>query len=288
VTETAGPAAPSVRFYLPSPPLAALVTTFYMIDVTQPMVDHIHPEWGNIRLVVKGLWTSRFIGGAVDSPGLAVLYGPTDRTRQIDSPGGALVGIGLTPLGWLKLIGSNADALANRVVRLDELLGVPDATVLARLAPASDAERVALLESLLLARLDARSTDDDAVRAVHQALIAKDVTDVAGLAAASGLHVRQLQRVCGRAFGFSPRRLLNRQRFMRTLKNVTEQLDRPVGAVLDEAYYDQAQFIRDFRSYMGMTPSAYFKLPRVLLQRSAAERRRLVGEHFQLLHPAAP
>jgi hypothetical protein len=36
---------------------------------------------------------------------------------------------------------------------------------------------------------------------------------------------------------------------------------------------------------MGMTPSAYFHLPRVLLSVSALERRRVIGEHFQLLHP---
>lgn len=276
---------PSVRFYRPSAALTGLVTSYYMVDVGEPMSDHIHPEWGNIRLVVSGVWTSRRIGGDIDSPGPATLYGPSDVSRRVDSDGGALVGVGLTPLGWLKLVGRDASLLANEVVRLDGLLGVDDAVLMARLAQADDGVRVAQLDALLEGIRRDRGEDEPIVKRLHAALIANQAPDVAALAVQVGVSQRTLQRLALAAFGFGPKRLLRRQRFMRTLNNITEGADQPLGALLDDGYHDQAQFIREFRDYMGMTPSAYFRLPRKLLSRSAQERRRVIGEHFQLLHP---
>ena len=63
-------------------------------------------------------------------------------------------------------------------------------------------------------------------------------------------------------FGFSPVRLLRRQRFLRTLARVRDALDQPLGQLIDPHYYDQAHFNRDFKAYMGMTPIAYFRSPR--------------------------
>jgi AraC-like DNA-binding protein len=284
--DASGRLAPSVRFYRPAANLAELITSYHVVDVAHPMRDYLQPEWGNIRLVVRGLWTSRPIGGEIDSPGLATLYGPTDVSRQVDSDSGTLIGIGLSPLGWRRLIGSNASQLANRVVRLGALLGVEEQVLLDRLADGTDEARIAEFDRLFSALCRDDDVDDPIVRGIHQALIANPSSDVVSLAATAGLTERNLQRICLRAFGFAPKRLLRRQRFMRTLNNITEQADRPLGVLLDETYHDQAQFIREFQAYMGMTPSAYFKLPRVLLSAIALERRRVLGEHFQLLHAA--
>ena len=42
--------------------------------------------------------------------------------------------------------------------------------------------------------------------------------------------------------------------------------------MLDDRYYDQAQFVRDFRSFMGMTPSEYAEMPHPILNRIMAQR----------------
>ena len=35
---------------------------------------------------------------------------------------------------------------------------------------------------------------------------------------------------------------------------------------LDGQYHDQAQFVREFRSFMGLTPTAYARLPHPILE----------------------
>jgi len=90
--------------------------------------------------------------------------------------------------------------------------------------------------------------------------------------------------LCLRVFGFTPKRLLRRQRFLRTLGAVRDAPDRPLAELMDPAYYDQAHFNRDFKACMGMTPLAYFRLPREALRRAGEERRRVLGAPVQGLH----
>jgi len=62
-------------------------------------------------------------------------------------------------------------------------------------------------------------------------------------------------------------------------------LDRPLTGLIDDGYYDQAHFNREFRTYMGMTPTEYFNSPREIMRRSAEVRRSLTGAGLQGLHP---
>ena len=41
---------------------------------------------------------------------------------------------------------------------------------------------------------------------------------------------------------------------------------------LDGQYYDQAQFVRDFRSFMGMAPSEYADMPHPIMEKIIAHR----------------
>ena len=73
-------------------------------------------------------------------------------------------------------------------------------------------------------------------------------------------------------FGFAPKRLLRRQRFLDTLGQVRTQPDAKFIALLDERYFDQSHFIRDFREFMGMTPREFLACPRDIFQVAEAEQ----------------
>jgi AraC-like DNA-binding protein len=117
-------------------------------------------------------------------------------------------------------------------------------------------------------------------------LVSGSAGDVAAFAAQVGLPLARLNRLCLGVFGFTPKRLLRRQRFLRTLGAVRDLLDRPLTELIDPSYYDQAHFNRDFKAFMGTTPRAYFNSPRELLRRAAEERMRVVGAPMQGLHPS--
>ncbi|MBS0480479.1 MAG: AraC family transcriptional regulator [Proteobacteria bacterium] len=264
-----------------------LVTSYYVVDAPGPLADFTHPEWGNIRFLLVG--DMRF--GSPDGhdmappPAPAVIFGPSDRTRRFDSRGGRTIGVGLTPLGWLTLIGSDASKAANAILPLGDELGAPGEVLRQTLARADgDAAMVAILDAVLTARKPEPSRYHDAVARVQQALLAGKADQVAELAEAVQMEQRTLHRVCRTVFGFAPVRLLRRQRFLRTLAKVRDALDQPIGQLIDSHYYDQAHFNRDFKAYMGMTPMAYFSSPREVMRRAAEGRSALLGAPVQGLH----
>ena len=72
-------------------------------------------------------------------------------------------------------------------------------------------------------------------------------------------------------------------RFMRSLAQyMLDPSLRWIGA-LDGHYHDQAQFVRDFRQFMGMTPREYALLDKPVLGAIMRERARIAGNAVQTL-----
>ena len=95
---------------------------------------------------------------------------------------------------------------------------------------------------------------------------------------------RTLERICKRAFGFSPKLLLRRQRLMRSLVHfLLDPSLKWIGA-LDSHYHDQAQFVREFHEFMGMTPSHYAAMDHPILKEVVLERARFSGSSVLAAH----
>ena len=261
----------SVRVFVPQPALQAFVTFYYFVDAFGPLTDFLYPEWGNVRLAIAGDW--RVINDPRDGAALhnRVLFGPTDRCGQIVTEGGKTVGFGLTPLGWNRLIGFQASAMANRVREIDGELGFDlNEMQAAFIADGDDdAAGVARFDDALLWRL-ARCAPNDPLVLAADRVLRRRPPDVTTFAAEIDVAPRTLHRLCLRAFGFPPKRLLRRQRFLETLGVIRVSPDLRFGEVMREDYHDQSHFNRDFHDFMGMTAREYVRTPRALMQAAAA------------------
>jgi methylphosphotriester-DNA--protein-cysteine methyltransferase len=280
-------AEPQVRFALPATALRGLITSYYQVVAPAPLEDFLHPEWGNIRFSTRGQWSLSRPGCNDPTPERTSLFGPTDRTGMVRTPGDAAsVGIGLTALGWVMLIGEPADRHANRVCDLGQVYGAAAEHLWQQLRTADWAASVALLDGFFTAKAAAAPPPDPMIALVEAALVDGNIDTAHDFAASLGLNERTLARLCQRVFGFAPKRLLRRQRFLRTLADIGDRLDQPLAALLDGSYFDQSHFNREFKAYMGMTPLAYFHSPRQMMRRAAAERLRTMGAMVQGLHHA--
>lgn len=123
----------------------------------------------------------------------------------------------------------------------------------------TNTERIALIESFLLEKLDLSRYDQTAADCV------KAISDSGGNVSIEELgekfHVspRHLERRFLKAVGLSQKVYSRIVRFNRAL-NLIEQQDFSTFSKLayDGGFYDQAHFIRDFKDLTGLNPKQYF------------------------------
>lgn len=281
----------AVRFALPARNLRFFVTTYYRTDLRcapdDRVEDYLHPEWANLRFL-SGVPALAAIGSAVmrPSPDFAVT-GPTSLATHFRVGSGRSWGIGLLPLGWATLFGPDAGDYADRFVdgRTDPAFAafVPLADALAK-SSGEFAEELALIEAHLASLFAQTSPPNPAILALNDALVDPELTTVADLTARLGMNVRSLERLSRRAFGFAPKLLLRRQRFLRSLARFMLDPSLKWLGTLDYHYHDQSHFVRDFKRFMGMNPSAYAKLHKPLLVAAARARMEIAGAAVQGLH----
>lgn len=285
----------NLRFALPAAMLRPYVTTYYSTDALcsprEPWLeDYLHPEWANLRFL-GGTRTQSVIGPGEPKPcPVFTVTGPTSRAARFRLQSGRCWGIGLMPAGWAALFTAQAGDYADRFVD-----GMADPAFaafapLVRALAESDgdhAAELALIEDHVGSLFARAEPPDPAIAALTDALLDPELVSVAQLAERLGMNVRALERLSRRAFGFPPKLLLRRQRFLRSLSRF--MLDPSLGWLgsLDCHYHDQSHFVRDFRRFMGMSPSAYAKVHKPILVAAARGRMAIAGQAVQGLHRAA-
>ena len=274
-----------VRFYALSGALQPFFTALYSFEIDCPegvrVDDWLHPEWATLRFTQSGRPPDGAVIPASAGPTFPfVVSGPTSRAIGFTLWRSRLWGLGLLPAGWARYVATPARALADQIVDGHQV------EALAHFAPILDIVRQEGLEADAIARqinaylldLDQRfAAPDPLVERCHEVLRDPAVGDVEELGRKLGMNRRSLERFCARHFGFPPKMLLRRQRFLRSLARymVSSAADRSArswSSVLDEQYFDHAHFVRDFRSFMGMTPTEYAEKPHPVLDRIMARR----------------
>jgi AraC-like DNA-binding protein len=282
--------APSIRFYRPISRLQPYISAYYFTDIPDgdPVQDLMHPEWANIRFVFSGHWTARLGDMEANSSSTpATIYGPTSRPIKIAGvPPTRTAGVGLLPLGWAHLIGLPANKFSDRIASLKEVFPDDSDRLWHALRDAADDTALCGILDEFFLKLDAARPEPSALLLrAHALLLDPAVSTAEAFAAGLGRSSRQVARLSLAMFGFPPKLLLRRQRFLRTLAQLRANLDKPWSTLIDDAYYDHSQFVRDFRRFMDMSPTQYFALPRVLLDPAARLRQHAIGETLQGLHP---
>lgn len=261
-----------VRFFRLSEALQPYFTALYLTVIEAGdalVVDYLHPEWAAMRFT-EGPPPIASIGpGEMVPQWPFVAGGPTSLSTHFGVRTSRVWGLGLQPAGWAKFAQGEACNLANMTV---------DGTThpaFALFAPilgfvlesdGSDESKAALIDEYLMAHADRAVAREDEILACQALLRDPDIGEVSRLQDELGMSAKALERFCCRYFGFTPKVLLRRQRFVRSLAQYMLDPSLSWVAALDGQYHDQAQFVREFKAFMGLTPSEYAALPHPIVE----------------------
>ena len=278
----------TVRFHEPPADLASCFTTFYRADFDVAggtVSDALQPEWGGIRFF-SGKNPRSSIGDGPTHSSPMPAQGPTTQPIHFEVGTCSFWGIGFLPLGWATFMDAPAHEMANRTFdgRSEPAFArfVPLADRLTA-DPAKEKKEFESIVRFFREEIDRNAADGDRILAIHETLLDPDVTDVASMAARTGLSQRTLERIARRAFGFPPKLLLRRQRFMRSLAQFMADPSKGWINAMDETYFDQSQFVRDCHAFLGMAPSEYAAQDHPVLSAFMRERQRAHGAAVQTL-----
>jgi AraC-like DNA-binding protein len=171
-----------------------------------------------------------------------------------------LFGVRFRPGGLTSLLVVDAAELVDERADLACFAGRIGDDLWDRLAEAAPADRPAVAEAALQARLAMGAGVDATIRhCVAKIEAARGALSIVRLEAGTGLSGRQIERKFARHIGVSPKTFARIARFKALLAAAAEP--GPLGwaaLAADLGYADQPHLVREFRSFAGVTPTAYF------------------------------
>jgi AraC-like DNA-binding protein len=215
-----------------------------IIDVSGRQRVDFYAADGHTRLKVP----PAFIAGA----------GTASYVTSIDASQ-AVVTIHFRPAGALPFLGVPLGELENSCVGLDGLWGRHGASLHERLiATPSPADRVALLEAFLLQRLESHDQDPHrGVRTVLSAIAHDPSMRISEAQTMTGLSPRRLAAAFRAEVGLAPKSYQRVRRLQAALSMLDAGAAHGATIAADLGYFDQAHFVREFRSFTAMSPTQY-------------------------------
>ena len=281
-------------YWRPCAELDGLVSGYHLYAVS-PSQGEVHrdvfqPAWFNLRILLDPAtrWHVRCgVSAALRVPDVA-LFGPSSAACWSESEAGTVIGAGITPRGWVRLSRVPARDLADHIVPASDVFG-PQVERLARNLRRSGGGQdfVRILDRWLLERMAYPPKDDEPIVRLATALLDPCLRTVAQLSSSTGVAPRSLERLSLKAFGFPPKLLLRRARFLRSLHALIKGGPGRRALAIDAGYTDYSHFIREAHEFLGMKPTQFLEECGPMFTRSLELREAVLGAPAQALTEGA-
>ncbi|MBZ0315495.1 MAG: helix-turn-helix domain-containing protein [Anaerolineae bacterium] len=191
----------------------------------------------------------------------ALIYGVvTGKFTRTLAGMGQVFGVKFKPASFYPVLQSSVAALTDHVIPLAQIFG-PACQDLSRtiFALPDDTDRITAMEGFLRAHLPEPDATVCRINDMVDSIIRdREILKVEDVAARFNLGTRTLQRLFQQYVGVSPKWVIKRFRLHEAIERMTagEAHDWPKLAV-ELGYFDQAHFIKDFKTLVGQTPAEY-------------------------------
>jgi AraC-like DNA-binding protein len=251
----------TLRYFTPAAPLRPWISSYYLFQSPLThLTDTLRAELPQVRFFFRGQGRFRYGDAApVDVPD-AALCGPTAIAIGFESHGPlAILGAGLLPAGWAALVGEGADQFANTVADLEHVVGPVARSALLRMQEAAGPRDLVAAADAFFLLLSSRAKPPPLwfTRATDEWLAGSLDPDVGALVAATGMSARQIERLALRVYGASPKVLARKYRALQAAVRLGLAPESGWEAAAAGVFYDQSHFIREFKTFVGMTPKAF-------------------------------
>lgn len=173
---------------------------------------------------------------------------------------GKVFGIKFKPGGFYPFIKKNVSTLTNKIINISDLFDVDSKSLEESvLLPDEDENMIKAAENFLFKIIPEKDKNVLLINNIVEQIISnREITKVEDLVDQININKRTLQRLFNQYVGVTPKWVIKRYRLHEAVEKLAgkKNIDWAKFA-LSLGYFDQAHFIKDFKSIIGITPSEY-------------------------------
>lgn len=254
------------RIHKPAPPLSQYIDWFFYYRGYQAshQMEKLLPD-GSIDLLIDLTDTPKKLfhdEGAASFTTFTKgwISGMKTDYILIDASVSHMIGVHFKPGGLYPFVDFRVSELNNRTLDLDLVFGSSVMDLRDSILEASAIEeKFSRLEAFLLEKMDGHSEKNPFVSyAVSCLLNTPDMWSIGRLTEKTGITQKHLITLFKKHVGLPPKLFARISKFQKVIQLVEQQQMIDWTSLAYECgYYDQAHFIREFRSFSGINPSSY-------------------------------
>ena len=256
------------RYFAPSLVLRPYIRHYYSFvsDEGAGFEDTVFPS-GDMEVIFNlgaGTWETAADNRFIKTPQVE-LWGQVTKPLAVRSTGKhTMLGIRFLTHSASYFFDEEIGLFNDHVTNLCDVMGNAATQLHAQLMEAPVAEeRIQLVANFLLQRLAANEKKAYYINKVADILTSiqrdADENNIGSIASTHNITPRYLHKLIYKHTGLSPKSFTKISRFQQSLKLISKNKRGLTSIAYDCGYFDQSHFIRDFKSFTGVTPSAYLE-----------------------------
>lgn len=251
---------------VPVPSLQPFIKGFYFYasDSKTPFDDIVFPS-GNMEMIFnlgEGNWQVSHESAYATTPAIEV-WGQITKPLAIRSVGkNRMLGVRFFPHSAAYFFSENMAGFNNRIIDGASLFGTSIKSLHERLLDMADLPgRIALLEEYLLSQLDLSDRQHAKIKFIGE--IAHDLKSsshnekLTTVSIRNNISTRYLTQLFSQYTGLPPKLFSKIHRFQYSLNLLHGSDQKLTSIAYDAGYFDQSHFIREFKSFTGVTPTSF-------------------------------
>ncbi|WP_353721945.1 helix-turn-helix domain-containing protein [Dyadobacter sp. 676] len=254
------------RYFQPAEALKPYIKHYYVFESAGNAFyeDTVFPS-GDMEIIFNlgsGVWECFGHSSFLPNPAVE-LWGQITKPLRIRSTGShTMLGVRFFTHSSAFFLEDEIGVFNDRVSDLADILGSDITHLHHRLLETGQAiERVAILDGFFTRKLLRASKKERQLQKVARIVssITNDPTEnnISNVADRYGVTTRYLHKLVYQHTGLSPKHVDKIHRFQTSLRLIGRQSLPLTSVAYDAGYFDQSHFIRDFKAFTGLTPSAY-------------------------------
>ncbi len=251
---------------IPGESLKPYVKCYYIFEseTNVELDDTVFPG-GHMEIIFnlgEGIWKSAVNEVFCTTPPVE-LWGKITQPLAIKSVGkNKMFGIRFYAHSAAYFLNEEIREFNDQVADLRDLLGEPVRTLHSKLREVPDLNRkIELIEDFLLTRLVLKERKVNNISMIGQIIKEmqrnSDLNNIKAIARRYNISSRYLCKLFLQYTGVTPKLYDKIHRFQLSLRLITENQSSLTSIAYDCGYFDQSHFIRDFKHFAGIIPSAY-------------------------------